>query len=427
MSEATLAPIVELKNPIVIVNGFMNPRHAILADFREDQSRDVRFFENIQAYLSNVGKKVGVGYYGNQAGSSQAYTYHPLEPSQILGFCPNFEIENYHTSCLDLLALIAASPLEQQIYNAMRLPPSVKRDLTWCTPDSLKIDIKIGEQGHSLFVYSALGLNLLEVNSHVDSFARSKIEVFRPFIRVDDTGCYQEPTAEVLEEKVKKALADAGKIDDFHFRYRFKQYHQSTPYYRSLEAARNVARRMNPLGKVPEKEVVDAYDSAWNAILQNRLPDMVREMQYGLSALLRTNQERFPPFGDTYSQSLDIVIDRLSKGVVNLDTISMQILGQVIVLNNSYEQAKNQGRVERLRDEITDNQEQIRELARRSGELAEEMKTVQTEVNTSSRKLEDEMRKRLGKVVKDDWYIERLVRDTEPLDIHEEPVDEIPF
>ncbi|MBS3078907.1 hypothetical protein J4218_02185 [Candidatus Pacearchaeota archaeon] len=426
MSEATLLPIVEVKNPVVIVNGAMNPKHAILADLREEQSRDVHFFEKIDAYLGTVDRKVGVGYYGNQAGSSQPYTHSPLEPSQILSFCPEFEIENYHTSFLDLLTLITASPLEQQMYNALRPAPSVRNNLTWCNSGALKLDIKIQSGGHSIFEYSALGLKLLEVNSHVNSFGR-KMDIFQPFISVDDTGCYQEATAKVLEQRVQKALVDAEKIDDFNFIYRFKQYEGSRPYHKNLEAARNVARRMRPQGKVPEREIEQVYDSTWNAILQQKLPDMVRQMQYGLSALLQNGRERSVPFGDTYSQTLDIIVDRLLNGVVSLDQVSMQTLGSVIVLNNQYEQTQNQGRVDSILGEISSNQSEIKDLARRSGELLEEMQIVQQEVITASRKIEDGMRKRLGQVFNDGAQIEYLVRDTKPLSIEEEPVDEIPF
>ena len=426
MSEATLGPIVEVKNPVVLVNGFMNPRYALLADFRENQLRDVHFFEDIKADLGAVNRKVGVGYYTNQSGSSQSYTHSPLEPSQILGFCPDFRIENYHTSFLDLLTLMSSPPEVQRVYNSLRPSPSVRNNLTWCNPDSLNLNIRIENGGNSRFEYSALGLTLLDVNTHVNSFDR-RIDIFRPFISVDDTGCFQEATQKVLEEKVKKSLDDARKIDNFSFENRFRQYPSSRPYYKSLEAAKNVARRMNPKFNVPEKEIEQAYDSAWNAILQKTLPHIINQMQYSLSALLQGNTPRSAPFGDTHSQALDIIIDRLSKGVISFDPLLMQDLGKVIVLNNLYEQTQNHGRVQKIRNEIISNQSEIEYLSRRSGELLEEMQTVQQEVNTESRKIEDEMKKRLGQVFNSESQIEHLVRSTEPLPIDEEPVDEIPF
>jgi len=426
MSGTTSEVRLEVRNPAVIVNGSMGPTHALLADLREEQSSDIRFFDNIVAYLGTLDRSVHVGYYTNQPGSSESYTHSPLEPSQIVAICPRFQIENYHTSFLDLLTLITASPYQQQMYNSLRPLPSVRPDLTWCTPDNLNLDIRIHEGGHSRFEYSALGLKLLEVNSNVNSFVK-RIDIFRPFISVDDTGLYQEATAEVLEERVKIALAAAGSIDDFNFKNRFRQYASSMPYHRSLEVAKNVARRMNPKANVDERKIVETYDISWNSILQQRLPDMVRKMQYDLSAIIQNHQERLAPFGDTYSQALDVIVDRILRGVVSLDPGSMQVLGQVIVLNHLYEGAQNQKRVERIRDEISGNQEEIRELARRSGELLEEMREVQFEVNAECGRIEKGMKGRLEKVFNDTYQIDSLVRDTRPLEITEEPGDEIPF
>lgn len=426
MSEINFQQITEIKNPVIIVNG-LSIEHALLADFREEQLRDINFFENITPYLNIVGKDVKLGYYKNSAGSYQPYTHSPLELNQIHALCPIFSIDNYHTTFSDLIALFhAPNSLERALYQVSRPVPFVREDLTWCNTDDLKLEISIGTEGHSLFQYSAMGLKFLEVDSHVDAFRR-KLDVFRSFIVSDDTGLYQEATQEVLDERNREVLAVAGNVTEYIFENRFRQYFCRRPYEKELAAAKNVARRMNPSGVVNEEQFEQVYDSAWNTILQQKLSDIIYEMQRDLSVAIHDNQARQPPFADTHSQALEIIIDRLSRGVVNLDDDLRRILGQVIVLDNLYEQAQNQGRVDRIRGEIEKNQYEIEQLAENSRRLLEEMNETQVDVNDKSRKIEDAMRKRLGSMFEKSYEINSLIRDTRPLEVKKEPVVEIPF
>jgi hypothetical protein len=52
---------------------------------------------------------------------------------------------------------------------------------------------------------------------------------------------------------------------------------------------------------------------------------------------------------------------------------------------------------------------------------------VQVEVNAECGKIEEGMKGRLGKVFSGDDQIEYLVGNTRPLEIKEEPVEDIPF
>jgi hypothetical protein len=413
--------IWKLRNPHIVVCG-EGGMGALLVDPNGNQMTDLKV-SGLSPYSYGAmgnSRKVPISFYNSSSVHADNRSNFPLELSQIFACSPNFSLREsgFGGDDEESMVLLPYHKLWKMDRGFCGLD-------NWYDAGNFELGVRVYENEWCVFNYRCEGDDFLRIGANVRDMGDG-INVFRPFVKNDETGMYIEPTQIALDERIGLAFEAASEVKGTEFERMFTGA-QDHRYEKHINVASAIANRMKPRAIIPCEEVAKMFERSWNGVLQEKLYDIVRNLEVGLSEGIRHGSDVKLPFGESTSDVLEVLVGRLSEGSVSLDEKSYAILGDLLVLNNMYEQGIEQERVEKMRREVVSNQSQIEELSRKSRELSEDMNNVQIAVDCEKVHLEKNMKRRLRMMYDDPEMIGRIIDETEVLEVDRVVEEDVPF
>ncbi|MFH1585521.1 MAG: hypothetical protein ABIB79_02020 [archaeon] len=396
--------------PIAILNDSLSPVHTIVANLRDSQMEEIEIQENwYPISLPGIERKVYVGAYKYRARIGK-YTKCPIEKDQILRYSKG-----------SLLPSLVDSLLGQRLVELF--------GIEWKEPDDLEIGVRVQESEGAVIDYNVGEDTLLKVFSD----ARYVGGNFAKHITFDETGLYILPTKENLATMIKRVETKAADVNDSQFRYRYGEHRWGVPYKKAFEAARNLAKRLDPPESLCEEHFQEIYENAWNKILEKRLPNILKQMRHSLSTIIKRPERFSGYFSTTPSLEIELILDRVSTGTISLGDFK-QDLAEIVVLNGMIDSITQYRRltdryleIEKMQYEIGGLGSKIRELVSEMAAKITSISELKGEVAREKLEADKRMRKRLG--FYDPSNLETFIREVKPDEIPDPDPDEddIPF
>lgn len=347
---------------LIVSEGISFTKGFVAVDLTDDQVIDMNVHNDFSpAFIDGIGS-LPIATYKVYPGSNGEYsTRSPIKQNQIKLYSPNFWLANYHGSCQRQIPIPGISSHgESAILTIRPGAPFVDPNVVWEDPWNFSIEVDVRDKDCAHLDYAAAGQKYLEIYTR----PKNLVPDFIQFITNDETGILQNPSPEVLERRVSIAKERAARLNvgvsnlsSFIYDYGRK------PYFSALEAARNIAARMdNPQPKVAVDEIEQIYQNTVSTFLQSKLGEFLPKLRRDISeAFVDTRGSH--SIQDLYVQ-INFLLNFAREGKITLDeNAKKQIVSNRLLLGklqHSYENVDNK----RARDEVESYRSRIEELNR---------------------------------------------------------------